>query len=348
MFKEGPFSKSKGIGIWGDEAIKILEADYWRYYLIANRPETKDSYFDWEEFQKSINNDLNDAVGNFINRTITFICQYFNGKIPKRGKLEKEDITLLDTLKQHLYDYKNAMDSFKLREAIAIAVSVSRVGNTYLSLKQPWHLIKKDRDKAATTLNLCFKVSELLAILLWPFIPTKSEKMWHNLGFKENIVDNGIENFNVEEEWEGRQISKTPPIFQKVKAKVLVETLKNIRKKTKKEEQKMSGEKISYEEFKKVELKIATIVQAEPIEKSKNLIKLKVNLGAEERQIIAGIKRYYKAEELIGRQIVVVANLKPAKMMGELSDGMLLAADVNGEPVLLHPDKEVPPGSEVR
>ena len=350
MFKEGPFSKSKGIGIWADEAINISEPDYWRYYLMANRPESKDSYFDWLEFEKAINNDLNDAVGNFINRTITFIAQHFSSKVPKRGELGEEDIKFTRKLEQYLQDYQDAMNSFKLREALNIAISVARLGNTYLSLKQPWHSIKKDKDATATTLNLCYKTSELIALLLWPFVPSSSEKIWQGLGFSEPIVKKSFNSFTIYETYEGQLIIKIPPVFHKIKYKTLEENLKKIRsKKTDREAQEMSSEeRISYEEFKKIELKIATILQAEPIEKSKNLVRLHVDLGNEKRQIIAGIKRYYSPEELIGRQIVVVSNLKPARLMGEVSDGMLLAADIDGEPILLKPDKEVPPGTVIR
>jgi methionyl-tRNA synthetase len=184
---------------------------------------------------------------------------------------------------------------------------------------------------------------------LWPIIPEAAEKIWTSLGFEGKPVDIGIDAINVNESNAGQEIKKTKPIFHKVKADELQKKLNEVRKKKKGQENKGDDkvERIDYKDFKKVNLKIATIKNASSIEKSKNLIKLQIDLGTEERQILAGIKKYYKPEDLIGKQIVVVTNLKPATLMGEKSDGMLLAADIDGEPILLNLDKPVPPGTEV-
>ena len=349
MFKEGPFSKSKGIGIWGDEAVATLSADYWRYYLLINRPEQKDFYFDWDEFASTINNDLNDVTGNFIHRTITFISQHFEQEIPKRGKLEVEEKEILKQMEDGIQAYKEAMENFKLKDATAVAINIARLGNQYFSTTQPWHLVKNDKERTATVLNLSAKISEVISILLWPIIPSTSEQIWSSLGFSGKPVDVGIDNIDLSVTNEGQKINKSKPVFTKIKGNQVKEKLDEVREKAKKKEQgDKEMEKISYDEFKKVELKIATVKSAEPIEKSKNLIKLIVDLGDEQRQILAGIKKYYTPEDLIGKQIVVVVNLQPATLMGHKSDGMLLAADIDGEPIILHPDKEVPPGAGVK
>ena len=142
-------------------------------------------------------------------------------------------------------------------------------------------------------------------------------------------------------------MNKIEPVFYKVEASVLQKKLADIRTRTKKQKSDVKMNKISFDEFKKINLKVATILKAETIEKSKNLLRLYIDLGDEKRQILAGIKQYYKPENLIGRQIIVVVNLEPATLMGEKSDGMLLAADINGEPILLAVDKEVPPGTGI-
>ncbi|MCG3225739.1 MAG: methionine--tRNA ligase [Candidatus Heimdallarchaeota archaeon] len=350
QFKEGPFSKSKGIGIWCDEATATLPADYWRYYLSNNRAELKDSYFDWDEFASNVNVDLNDVTGNFIHRTLTFIGQHFQSKIPERGKLTEEENGILTQVEKNIALYLDAMDNFKLKDATKIAISVARLGNQYFSSVEPWHLIKKDKKKTATVLNLSAKISEVISVLLWPIIPGTAEKIWGALGFQGKPVDKGIDAIDVNETHVGQEIKKIKPVFHKVKADEIQKKLKEVRKKNKGQEKKGEDEmeRINYEVFKKVNLKIATIKSATIIEKSKNLIKLQIDLGTEERQILAGIKQYYKPEDLVGRQIVVVTNLQPATLMGEKSDGMLLAADIDGEPILLNLDKPVPPGTEIK
>lgn len=354
MFKEGPFSKSKGIGIWGDEAIEIEKADYWRYYLISTRPEMKDTYFDWREFGNAINVDLNDVIGNFIHRTVTFISQHFGGKIPERGKLGDEEEKLLSEIEKSVQDYKNAMDSFKLKEAANATLVLARKGNLYLSTTQPWHLIKKDKAKAGQVLNIAAKIAETVTLLLWPIVPSASEKLWDIIGFKGIPPDTGIDYLDINLTNEGQEVKKSQPIFRKVKVEEVEEKLAELRGRSKKEKIKMEDkrkvkqERISFNEFQKMKLKVATIKHAEEIEKSKNLIKLIVDLGTEERQILAGIKQYYKAEDLIGRQIVVIVNLEPTTLMGEKSDGMLMAADIDGEPILLQAEREVPPGTPIK
>jgi len=350
MFKEQAFSKSKGIGLWADEAISILPADYWRYYLLYTRPELKDSNFEWKEFTKIINSNINDTIGNFIHRTITFIDRHFDGKIPRRGKLTKEEKKLLTEIKENIQDYIKAMDNFKLKDATAIVSDIARKGNQYLSTAQPWHQIKEDKAAAATTLNISAKITEILSVLLWPIIPSTSEQVWSALGYEGTPLDKGLLAVDINETLAGQKISPLKPLFTKVKENELKQKLKEEREKEerKKEEKKMEDEKIDYKEFQKVQLKIATIIEAKPIEKSKNLLQLQVDLGTEKRQIIAGIKKYYKPEELVGRQIVVVVNLKPAKLMGYVSEGMLLAADVDGEPIILQPDKQVPNGTGIK
>jgi methionyl-tRNA synthetase len=348
QFKEGPFSKSKGIGIWCDEATATLPADYWRYYLSNNRAELKDFYFDWDDFASNINVDLNDVAGNFIHRTITFICQHFQSKIPERGNLSKEEKELLNQVKGHIDDYIEAMDNFKLKDATKIAINVARLGNQYFSLVEPWHLIKKDKKRTATVLNLSAKISEVLSILLWPIIPETAEKIWNALGFKEKIIDVGLDAIDLDEPFADQKITKIKPVFHKVKADEIEKKLKEVRKKNKEQDKKSDTmDRINYNDFKKVNLKVATITSAIEIAKSKNLVKLQIDLGSETRQILAGIKQYYKAEDLVGKQIVVVTNLEPRTLMGERSDGMLLAADIDGEPILLNLDKPVPPGTDI-
>ncbi|MEE9411018.1 MAG: methionine--tRNA ligase [Candidatus Heimdallarchaeota archaeon] len=233
MFKEGPFSKSLGIGIWGDEAVEALPADYWRYFLIATRPEQKDFYFDWKEFGITINVDLNDVTGNFIHRTITFISQHFNGEIPERGELSKEDKEILGQIEKSIQSYNEAMDNFKLKDAASISINLARLGNQYFSTAEPWHLIKKDKNGTATVLNISAKISEILSILLWPIIPSTSEKIWTALGFQKSPLDKGIDEINVNLSHSGQRVSKIKPVFTKIKSEDVKKNLDKTREKAK-------------------------------------------------------------------------------------------------------------------
>ena len=291
---------------------------------------------------------MNDVTGNFIHRTITFINQHFEGKIPERGQLFEEEKTLIENIRNEIKSYVEAMDNFKIKDATNIAINVARLGNQYFSTKEPWHLVKENKEKTATVLNISAKISEVITILLWPIMPKTTEQIWSALGFKGSPKDKGLDLIDLDEFNVGQKIEKIKPVFYKIKAKEVEQKLANFRaKEKKKQKSETQMERISFDEFKKVNLKVATVLEAEAIEKSKNLIKLKIDLGEEKRQILAGIKQYYKPEDLVGRQIIVVVNLAPATLMGEKSDGMLLAADIDGEPILLDVDKEVPPGTGI-
>ena len=241
------------------------------------------------------------------------------------------------------------MDNFKLKDAVNSVRNIARLGNQYFSSTEPWHLVKTDKEKAGNVLNISAKIVEILSVLLWPITPETAEKIYSAIGFNNKIVEKGIESLSIEDNMSGKQIKKIPPVFDKIKAADVQKKLDNFRKHSQ-EKNKIKGEKmdkISFDEFKKIQLKVATVLKAENMEKSKNLIKLQIDLGSEKRQILAGIKKYYKPEDLVGRQIIVVTNLQPATLMGEKSDGMLLAADIDGEPILLDVDKEVPPGTGI-
>ncbi|MBD3190378.1 MAG: methionine--tRNA ligase [Candidatus Heimdallarchaeota archaeon] len=229
MFKEGPFSKSKGIGIWGDEAVAILPADCWRYYLLANRPELKDVYFDWDEFVKAINTDLNDVIGNFVNRILSFITKNFDEKIPPRGEPNSEDKELIRSVEEAINGYIDAMDNLQLKAATNIVTAIARQGNQYFSSTEPWHKIKSDKEKVGTILNLSITIVRVLATLLWPIIPSVAEKLWNALGFDERIEDNKLPVIISHDSMKNQLIKKIPPLFNKISAKNVQKKLKQVR-----------------------------------------------------------------------------------------------------------------------
>ena len=336
------FSKSRGIGIWIDEALELAPLDYWRFTLVYNRPETGDTSFLWSEFENNIKI-LNDNIGNFIHRTLTFIDKQFNGIIPK--KLEYDDVD------KHFVEFVNnigseigeSISNFKLRKALRDIVNFGKEGNVYLNSKAPWHLIKKNKNSAGHVFNICTQAVYAFGILLSPFIPETAEKIlsYLNIPMTNDLRWDTINENSVKE---GKKIKRPEPLFQKLDINEIKSKLQDIRKiKDKLGETKL----VSYEEFKKLDIRVALIESVGKVPKADKLFKLSIAIGEEKRTLVAGLAEHYKAEELKGKKIVILANLEPRKLKGILSQGMLLAA-VDGDVVsVLTPDKEVSSGTKV-
>jgi len=216
LFNNQKFSKSHRIGVWMDEALHIAPPDYWRYLLIALRPETKDANFTWKDFQARVNADLNDVLGNFIHRTLTFIKNNFSGSLPAPGELDERDNAILGRLRDSPARAGAYLDQCKLREALSVVIDLARDGNLYLSESEPWHTIKRDPVRAHTTMFICSQLVRSLAILLAPFLPTTAESIWSQLG---------LQGFSASARWEeageirlreGHQIGQPAPVFKKI------------------------------------------------------------------------------------------------------------------------------------
>ena len=343
MYENDKFSKSRGVGIWIDEALELAPLDYWRFNLIYNRPEKSDTSFLWSEFANNIKT-LNDVIGNFIHRILTFLNKQFKSTIPNRIRfddLDKEFVTRLKSIGNLVGEL---LDNFELRRALREIVNFGRDGNVYLNNKAPWHLIKKDKNAAGHVFNLCAQAVYALAILLAPFIPDTSEKILDYLNIPEKLNQLSWNSINENALKEGHKIKVPMPIFQKLEINELREKLSQIRKNKGKQGVKKL---VSYEDFKKLDIRVALIEKVEKVPKADKLYKLSVDLGTEKRTLVAGLAEHYKADELIGKKIVILTNLEPRKLRGILSQGMLLAA-VEGDKVsILTPDKDLPSGAKV-
>ena len=342
MYENEKFSKSRGIGIWIDDALKLAPLDYWRFNLVYNRPETSDTSFLWSEFENNIKT-LNDNIGNFIHRTLTFIEKQFNSKIPEKIEYDNIDTKFLNKMNKISTEVGESLLNFKLRKALRDIVNFGKDGNVYLNEKAPWHLIKKDKKAAGHVFNICAQAVYALAVLLGPFIPETSDKILSYLNapkLSEIIWDN-ITEHSVKA---GQRIKKPEPLFQKFD----IEDIKNEYKKLKEEKPK-EGEKelISYEDFQKLDIRVALVEKVEKVPKADKLYKLSIDLGTEKRTLVAGLAEHYTVDDLKGKKIVVLTNLEPRKLRGILSEGMLLAA-VEGDNVsILIPDKDLPPGARI-
>ncbi len=343
-FEGKKFSKSRNWGIDVIDFLKLFPADPLRYTLAANLPETRDTDFYWKEFQLRNNSELADILGNFINRTFTFVHKNFEGKVPAKGKLEDIDNEMIKTIDEYPEKISKLFESYKIRDGVLEAMNLARAGNKYFNDSEPWKTIKSDKGKCATTLNICLQAIYTLAELMNPVIPFSSEKIFKMLNAeKTDWASCGKENLKA-----GHQLNNAEIIFPKIEDEIIEKQMENLNKPEEKVEQK-TDETVSIDEFLKIQLKVAEIIEAEKLEKSEKLLKLKIRLENEERQVIAGIAKSYKPEDLINKKVVIVANLKPAKLMGFESQGMILAAeDEKGGLQVLSVNNSVKSGTRVK
>ncbi len=322
-FEGRKFSKSRNWGVDAIDFLKIFPADPLRYTLAANLPENRDTDFQWKEFQAKNNSELAAIFGNFINRTFTFVHKHFEGKVPPKGVLNEMDKKMIETISEYPQKISGYFERYKIKNGTNEIMNLARAGNKYFNDSEPWLTVKTDNEKCSTTINICLQNIYTLAELFEPVLPFSSKKIFGMLNTEPTSWDKcGDENLLT-----GHKLNKAEILFPQIEDKMIEEQI-----------QKLGGGKsqsgknnlISYDEFMKTELRVAEVIEAEKIKKSKKLLKLKVKLGDEVRQVVAGIALSYKPEEIIGKKVVIVANLQPAKLMGEESKGMILAVENEG------------------
>ena len=345
-------STSKNWAVWLHEYLVEFpgKQDVLRYTLCANAPETKDNDFTWKDFQARNNNELVAILGNFVNRAIVLTHKYFDGKIPELGGLEEIDNKLIEELKASPDYIASSVDKYRFREALARYIELARAGNKYLADTEPWKLIKEDKDRVGTILNLSLQIVANLAVLGEPFLPDTSDKIFSMIKL-DKILWGGAGNHQLLAA--GHQINNPELLFEKIEDKVVaqqIEKLQNTKIKNRDEmaEVKEQKEEITYDDFAKLDIRIGTVIEAEKMPKSKKLLKLKIDTGIGHRTVLSGISQHFEPEELIGKQVTILVNLAPRKMMGLESEGMvLMAEDAGGELRMLIPQESVKNGSEV-
>ena len=319
-FEGKKFSKSRNWGIDVDEFLNLFDADLLRYTLAANLPETRDTDFYWKEFQLRNNSELADILGNFINRTFTFVFKHFDGKVPTLGKLEKIDEDMLKEISEYPRRVAELFEKYKIRDGVNEIMNLDRDGNKYFNDTEPWKTVKSDKDRCGTTLNICLQTIYTLAELFYPVLPFSMEKLFVMLNAKPvDWKDCGKTQLK-----EGHQLNQSEILFPKIEDEKIEA---QVNKLPQPESEKEKVDMITYDDFMKVQLRTAEVISAEKVTKSEKLLKLKVKLDDEERQVIAGIAKSYQPENLIGKKVVIVANLQPAKLMGLESKGMILAVE---------------------
>ena len=337
------FSKTRGYVVWvEDDYLKAgFNPDYLRYYIVNYTSHEKDLNFSWKVFKDKVNNEIIATLGNFIYRVLHFAWKNF-------GRIEgKVDPAVMDKIAEIKDEIVSAINRWEFKEASDAFMELATFGNEFFQSSKPWDLVKEDKAKCMDVLASCIQIVKALVIFAYPVMPKTMSKLAEFLGF--DITNARLE--DALKPIESIELSKPFIPFEKVDDKKIEEMEKIMLERIRKAEEAESGKKeesIDIKEFAKLDIRIGRIVKAENIKGSKKLMKLEVDIGDEVRQIVAGVAEVYKPEELVGKLVPVLVNIKPAKLMGVESRGMVLAADVNGKPVLLHPDREVPPGSKIR
>ena len=329
-------SKSKGNVLDPHVILKVFGPDPLRYFLLREIPIGLDGNFSHEGFLHRINSDLANDLGNLVQRTLTMIFNYFGGHIDSMGEEQSEDEALrleFDSLKDRVIDH---YEKYNLNKALEEIWGYLNKVNKYLATHEPWKIAKDLTQKERLGRILYQAAASIRAIcpLLFPVMPESMEKTWNLLGEEHSIEDTRLSQFDYQDFRITGNIIKPEPLFPRVK---LEDFLK---------EDKM--EQISFDDFKKMDFRVGEIMKVEHIEGTDKLLKIDVNIGTETRQMVSGIADTYSPDDLIGKKIVVIVNLKPAVIRGVESQAMLLAADVSGKADLPFFLTDIPAGSKVR
>jgi len=346
-------STSRNWAVWLHEYLTDFEGkqDVLRYTLCSNAPETKDNDFTWKDFQTKNNSELVAIFGNFINRTLVLTHKFYEGEVPETTVYAKEDLLVLEELKNASIKVAKALELFKFREAINEWMNVARIGNKYLAETEPWKLIKVDESRVKTIMNISLQISCNLAIMAEPFLPFTSKKLFELLNIKplnwpaasktDNMVNNHVINKDelLFSKIEDAEIQKQLEKLQQNKLENLANT-KPLEIKT----------ETTFDDFSKMDIRTATIIAAEAVPKTDKLLKLLIDTGVDKRVVVSGIAQFFKPENIIGQKVCLLANLAPRKIKGIESQGMILMAEnSNGELTFVSPIKnDIENGSIVK
>ena len=341
-FEGRKFSKSRNYAVYLGEFLEKFSADTLRYSIAVNYPENKDTDFSWQDYQNRTNGELADTLGNFIKRSVDFTNTRFEGQVPYECTVEDWNsmgVNWPDTLEQ----LDLAFEQFHFREAVSLGMDIARAANRFLTESEPWKTIKSDRKAAAKAMALSLNLCHALSIVLYPVIPETCNRIHAMLGFQDTIEDcftpgtslaTSIMHPTLKQGHRLRENSEI--LFTKIDDAELAPELKKIEALLAEAEKREAGAEqnrmefkpvISFDDFLKVDLRVGKVIAAEAVKKAGKLLKLKVQVGSVTRQVLAGIARYYTPEEMVGKNVVLVANLADRTIRDEVSEGMILAVE---------------------
>lgn len=351
LFGNDKMSKSKGNVIYADDLVKQFSVDAVRYYLLSEMPYGSDGCITYETVVARYNSDLANTLGNLVNRTIAMCKKYFDGKIEKpsftselSAELEKSAFSARD-------EYISCMNSLRLADAIEQIMSLARKSNKYIDDTAPWALAKDEakKDELMRVLYDLVQAIRFIGVMLTPIIPETAKKIFEQLNLPQSDFDGLAEFAAVESLTTGEATPLFARIDEEAKLKELHEFAASQKQNAASKKSEKTAEKITIDDFKKVELRAAKILECVKLEKSDKLYKIQLDDGEGKRQVVSGIAKYYTPDELIGKTVAIVSNLAPAKLCGEISNGMLLAADCADKSVrVLFLDDNINPGAIIR
>jgi len=344
-------STSRNWAVWLNEYLVDMpgKQDVLRYVLTANAPETKDNDFTWKDYQARNNNELVAVYGNFVNRALQLTQKYYNGVVPQCGELTDTDKATLAEFKDVKDRLESLLDNFKFREALKEAMNLARIGNKYIADEEPWKVIKTDPERVKTVIYISLQITANLAIAFEPFLPFSSKRLremicmdefaWNELGNTELLPT-------------GKQLAKPSLLFEKIEDDVIQAQIDklNATKKANEEAQYIAEpvkDCIEYDDFSKLDIRVGTVLECERVPKMKKLLKFRIDDGLQKRTIVSGIAQFYEPEQLVGKQVLFIANLAPRQFKnGLVSEGMILSAeDWDGNISVTTVDRKVKPGS---
>ncbi len=350
-------STSRNWAVWLHEYLEEFpdKQDVLRYVLTSNAPETKDSEFTWKDFQSKNNNELADNLGNFVRRPVALTQKYYGGKVSAQGTLTEDDQELIAQLAAFPAKIGEAIENYRFREGLSLLMDLARNGNQYLQKTAPWLLYKEDAEgnaeRIATILNLGIQVIANLAILAEPFLPHTAQKLKAMLNFTDSTWANAGKIDLIKA---GQTLNEVPILFEKIEDKQVeaqIEKLAEAERQNTLANAKATPlkEEIQFDDFAKLDLRVATILAAEKVAKTQKLLKITLDTGIDQRTVVSGIAAHFSPEEIVGKQVCLVANLAPRAMRGIESQGMILMAEnADGKLEFVAPTQAVKNGSVVR
>ncbi len=346
-------STSRNWAVWLHEYLNDFpgKQDVLRYVLTANAPETKDNDFTWADFQARNNNELVAILGNFVNRAMVLTHKYFNGEVPAAGMLTETDTLLATELGSATEALTAALETFHFREALKQAMEIARLGNRYLQETEPWKLAKTDMERVKTILNIALQLCANIAVAFEPFTPFMSEKLAKMLGLSGKLTWDMLGKLDIISA--GTTLATPELLFDKIEDSQIEAQLKRLADTKKANEAaawkaEPQAKDVEFDTFAACDLRVGTVLECVKVPKADKLLRFLIDDGLEKRTIVSGIAKYYKPEELVGKQVCFIANLPPRKLKGIVSEGMILSAEnSDGSIVLLSPSAAVAPGAKI-
>ncbi len=351
MSDDVQFSKSRGTGLSSEDALDMLPPDYWRFYLARNIPENHDTTFSWKDFEQKVNSELNDTVGNFVNRVLTLAEKWFDNEVPETTNIEQYDETI-DRLLTLVQEYDAAFEEAKSpKQALERALEIARLGDEFISREEPWH----NEDVREDVIVICLKIVDVLSAVLYPFTPNTAQQIHEMLWGTDDVVKDGVDVLaerHVRQVFmSGQELGERRILFEKIDADDLAAQVADDDgdTNTDDEDDTMSENTISFEEFQSMDLRTGTVKAVEEHPNADKLYVVQIDVGDTEKQSCAGLRPHFEPEELEGKHVIVVNNLEPTELRGETSECMMLAVDTeDGDVVLLTTAEPVGNGLEVR